>query len=286
VEYISSAYYVGPDQFNYKANDGGVPPEGGDSNTADVFVSVFGVARPIYTFPLDSSPGWSCDGQWAFGQPTGGGSWNGDPYSGHTGDNVYGYNLDGDYENGMPERFLTSPPLDCSLLAGTELRFRRWLCVEATDGARIETSTDGVNWSFVWANNTTVNDTWWTLKTYNISSIADGQPTVYIRWCMGPTDGSFTLPGWNLDDIEIWGVAPEWCRGDSNCSGAVDFADIEFFVAALSGQASWEAYHVSQGSGQTPACPFEVNDLNGGGVEFTDVQPFIQHLGQPCDPLR
>ncbi|MFP6596163.1 MAG: hypothetical protein VCC01_01790, partial [Candidatus Hydrogenedentota bacterium] len=48
-------------------------------------------------FNMDSNPGWTTEGAWAFGTPTGGGTNSGDPTSGHTGSNVYGYNLSGDY---------------------------------------------------------------------------------------------------------------------------------------------------------------------------------------------
>ena len=50
-----------------------------------------------------------------FGQPTGGGGQNGypDPTSGHTGANVYGYNLAGDYANNMPVYALTTDALNC-----------------------------------------------------------------------------------------------------------------------------------------------------------------------------
>jgi hypothetical protein len=77
---------------------------------------------------------------------------------------------------------------------------------------------------------------------------------------------------------------PVWCYGDSNCSGgAPTFPDIPFFVASLNGQAAWAAYHVAQ-TGSPPACPYGVNDIDGGGVGFTDIQPFVQLLGQPCRP--
>jgi hypothetical protein len=51
--------------------------------------------QPAYTWSLDTDPGWSTEGDWAFGKPTGdGGEYGGaDPTSGYTGDNVYGYNL-------------------------------------------------------------------------------------------------------------------------------------------------------------------------------------------------
>jgi hypothetical protein len=78
---------------------------------------------------------------------------------------------------------------------------------------------------------------------------------------------------------------PTWCLGDSNCDGAVDFSDIQCFVAALSGEAAWVNTYKASHGGADPPCPYAVNDLNGGGVEFTDIQPFVQHLGQPCDPM-
>jgi hypothetical protein len=286
VEYVAEDFYLGADTFEYKANDGGIPPEGGDSNLANVYLTVYGVPAPVHTFTLDADPGWACDGMWAWGQPTGGGSWNGDPTSGHTGTCVYGYNLDGDYENDLLPEYLTSPAINCSQMSDTELHFARWLAVEAVDTAAIEASTDGMNWTTVWVNTHTISDASWQLMSYDISAIADGQPTVYVRWVMGPTDGGFTMAGWNIDDVEVWGIAPPTnCLGDANCSGAVDFADIDYFVAALGGEASWITYFQIHNAGAMPPCPYEVNDLNGGGVEFTDVQPFINHLGQPCDPM-
>jgi hypothetical protein len=94
--------------------------------------------------------------------------------------------------------------------------------------------------------------------------------------------GPFALTG------GFWVAAgsPQWCLGDADCSGGgPDFLDIESFVAALGGEASWTAYYQNQHGGALPACPYRVNDLNGGGVEFTDIQAFVDHLGQPCDPL-
>jgi hypothetical protein len=44
------------------------------------------------------------------------------------------------------------------------------------------------------------------LEAYDISAVADGHATVFIRWGMGPTNASITFPGWNIDDVQIWGV--------------------------------------------------------------------------------
>jgi subtilisin family serine protease len=160
----------------------------------------------VYYWPLDTNPGWQVDGQWAFGQPTGAGSVAPDPTSGHSGSNVYGYNLSGDYANYMEARYLTSEVIDCSGLRNVTLSFWRWLCVEDSvyDKAAIEVSRDGVNWTTVWSHSEgTLTDTAWQEVSYDISAVADGQSQVQVRWAMGPTDDGNTYAGWNLDDIAI-----------------------------------------------------------------------------------
>jgi YVTN family beta-propeller protein len=89
------------------------------------------------------------------------------------------------------------------------------------------------------------------------------------------------------DGVDIVRYGPQWCLGDSDCSGgAPDFVDILYFVEALTGEAAWVDYHRTHGQlFDPPPCPYALNDLNGGGVEFTDIQAFVNHLGQPCDPF-
>ena len=41
---------------------------------------------------------------------------------------------------------------------------------------------------------------------YDISATADGQPTVYIRWGYEVNDEAYSYSGWNIDDIQLWGV--------------------------------------------------------------------------------
>ncbi|MCK4661146.1 MAG: S8 family serine peptidase, partial [Phycisphaerae bacterium] len=183
----------------------------GNSGTDDNGGSCYSFSTPkvLYSFPLDTDPGWSVEGEWQFGPPTGGGSHNLDPTSGHTGDNVYGYNLNGDYPDNLPATYLTTTALNCDDLSDVLLKFRRWLGVESNtnyDEATVEVSNDGSNWEVIWSAEATgadVSDGFWRLVEYDISSIADDQPTVYIRWGMGPTDGGLTYPGWNIDDIQI-----------------------------------------------------------------------------------
>lgn len=70
-------------------------------------------------------------------------------------------------------------------------------------------------------------------------------------------------------------VARPICRGDLNCSGFIDFDDINPFTLALS---NWEAWKLTY-----PNCPEQNADVNGdgqyGGVNgFGDINPFIELL--------
>jgi hypothetical protein len=263
-------------------------------------------------FPLDSDPGWSCDGQWAFGQPTGLGSYNHDPTSGHTGNYVYGYNLNGDYANGMPAYYLTTNAIHCNGASGVLLSFWRWLGVEHSyfDHATVAVSNNGSTWYNVWTNAGSVVDYGWTLQVFNISWAADGEATVYIRWGMGPTDSTVTYPGWNIDDVEITGTrdcngngvldqcdiangtspdangngVPDECEalnarcpGDLNCDGSVDFADINAFVSFLTDYDGWRATF--------RGCDARNGDLNCDGTygqgSLDDINAFVM-LMQQC----
>ena len=107
-----------------------------------------------------------------------------------------------------PSGILTTNAFDCSGLQAVSVRFRRWLNVEVFpyDRAYVRASNDSVNWSTVWENYFSVEDSTWHNVEYDISQIADGQESVYVRWTMGPTDYGYTFSGWNIDDIEILGL--------------------------------------------------------------------------------
>ncbi|MGV3661370.1 MAG: choice-of-anchor D domain-containing protein [Prosthecobacter sp.] len=163
------------------------------------------VDRTFLSFNFDTNPGWSTEGQWAFGVP---GGMDGDPASAKTGTNVYGYNLNGEYPDSMPVHALTTTALDCTGKENVNLGFWRWLGVEDSwyDHATVQVSRDGINWTTVWDHvGGSFTDTAWTYVEYNISAIADDQPVVYVRWLMGPTDSSVTYPGWNIDDVALLG---------------------------------------------------------------------------------
>ncbi|HVP11774.1 MAG TPA: hypothetical protein VMV94_11375 [Phycisphaerae bacterium] len=173
-----------------------------------VYTASVGAYAAFYTNPLDTNPGWTTETQWAFGVPTGQGGEYGepDPTSGHTGVNVYGYNLNGDYENSLTtERKLTSTAINCSGRTHVKLSFWRWLGVEQPlyDHARVYVSNNGTTWNVIWENDATYDGGAWQYVEYDISAYADNQPTVYLRWTMGTTDSGWRYCGWNIDDIQL-----------------------------------------------------------------------------------
>ncbi|MCD4652538.1 hypothetical protein K8T06_01225, partial [bacterium] len=157
-----------------------------------------------YFWNMDVDPVWVAEGMWEHGVPQGN---EGDPASGYTGDNVYGYNLAGDYTNNMTETNLTTDAIDCTGLSDVEVRFMRWLGVESSsyDHASFQVSNDGTSWTTLWTHSgSSFTDPDWTQQVFDISSVADDQATVFLRWVMGSTDNSVTYCGWNIDDVEIW----------------------------------------------------------------------------------
>ena len=206
----------------------------------------------IVAWPMDSDPGWTLEGDWAWGIPAGA---DGDPSSGATGSNVVGYNLNGEYTDNMSETYATTSSFDCSGSVDTTLRFKRWLGIESStyDNASVQVSGGGEVWTTVYEHvEGTFQETSWSDIEIDISDVADGSSDVRVRWVMGTTDGSVTLGGWNIDDVEVIGVVPnDSTPGDFNGDALVDGADFGIMLAA------W---------GACPGCPEDLNEdgLVGG----------------------
>jgi len=194
-------YYV-----SAQAQSGPIEYDPGPGTTYSALVATDEIVALEDDFETDL--GWEFSGgQWARGVPTGGGGENGspDPTSGNVGENVLGYNLNGDYQDNMPEYHATSPVLDCSSMTGVTLKFYRWLGVENDqwDHAYVRVSNNGSNWITVWENGADVADNSWIEYEYDISDIADGQSYVNIRFTMGTSDGSVAYCGWNIDHVRV-----------------------------------------------------------------------------------
>jgi hypothetical protein len=230
-----------------------------------------GHPEPLYTFPLDSDPGWSTQGEWAFGQPTGqGGAQYGfpDPTAGATDAFVYGVNLNGDYATtyGGPY-YLTLGPIDLSHAAEATLRFRRWLNsdYEPYVQAMIEVSSDGTAWHVVWSNGgQVIKENVWSSCEHDISAVADHAPAVYIRWGYRIRNGAYAYSGWNIDDVEVWAFS-QGPGTDCNGNGIPDATDI---ASGTSGD--------DNENGVPDECEQLAGDLNcDAQVDFADINPFV-----------
>ena len=158
---------------------------------------------------------------------------------------MIGYNLTGDYERGITStRWATTPAMDCSNYANVRLRFQRWLGVyygsttyggSTGDNAYIEVSNNGTTWTPVWHNtNSRLTTAAWAEVEYDISAVADGQSTVYVRWGMGTTNSSLNDDscGWNIDEVIVHGdyTAPanmfsNWIAGKTGVDGQTGVGD-------------------------------------------------------------
>jgi hypothetical protein len=157
-------------------------------------------------------------GEWTIGSPTGGigndGYGGPDPDTDHspTADNgVLGNDLTpgngGDYNGGMSTTYwVTSPVIDCGDFDGVLLEFYRWLGVESSsyDHAYLQ-AYDGDSWITLFENSATIDESEWTEQGFDISAIADSNPTFQLRFGIGPTDNPWTYCGWNIDDIVLKG---------------------------------------------------------------------------------
>ncbi|MCK4342673.1 MAG: hypothetical protein KAY37_13225 [Phycisphaerae bacterium] len=84
-----------------------------------------------------------------------------------------------------------------------------------------------------------------------------------------------------LSEVEFYGGPnPPVCGGDSNCDGAINWRDIDFFVAAMNdNQAAWEAMFLPG----TPSCQFANNDVSEDGtVNWRDIDPFVALMNTTC----
>lgn len=233
VIYSPKSNCAAPGLFTFKASDGGVWPDGGDSNEATVTMAVSSIIT-LYEANMDTNPGWTFDvgSDWAWGVPAGS---SGDPSSGATGGQVVGYNLTGSYANNMSSTlWATTPLIDCAGHTGVTLQFERWLCVEqsAKDHAYLQCSNNETSWTTIWQNSSTIYDTSWSHQIVDISAIADNQSTVYLRWGIGTTDSRNPYAGWNIDDVIVNGEGQfETLAGDFEPDCDIDAADLARLIA-------------------------------------------------------
>jgi hypothetical protein len=159
------------------------------------------VPATIYFANLDTNPGWTLEPQWQYGAPA---YVSGGPPAGFTGTNIIGYNLSGNYANGLAVKYATTPPVNCSGSLAVTLRFKRWLRTKANDTASIQVSTNGTTWLTVWSTSSAVSDTGWQSMQYALPAGVGGRSNVRLRWGLASSPAQSEI-GWNLDDVELLG---------------------------------------------------------------------------------
>jgi bacillopeptidase F (M6 metalloprotease family)/subtilisin family serine protease len=139
---------------------------------------------------------------WQRGTPTAG------PSGAHSGTNLWGTNLGGNYAPDTNASLMT-PPVSLAGMTTVSLQFAQWYSMEKDfDNGRVEVSADG-------------GSTWTTLATYTSPSYS-GTPvgwevpvidlssyagqTVQIRFRM-QSDSSVQFAGWYIDDVRIAGLS-------------------------------------------------------------------------------
>ncbi len=174
-------------------DDGGVT----DDSDAD-----FSIRTAIVDDNLDSDPGYAVDSPWQYAVP-GAGNDNGGPTTAYTGTHIYDTNPNGAVWSTC---YLTTPAFDCSSYRDTSLSFAGQFSFYNGYDATVQISTDGASWSNLYYISGSNRETSWQMHNYDISSFADGEPTIYIRWGHIETTGGGNWSGMAVDDILVEGV--------------------------------------------------------------------------------
>ena len=196
-------------------------------------------------------------GQWAFGHPTGHGGTDAgypDPTNGATGANVYGVNLNGDYDTAVGgPYYLTTSAIDCSNYSTVSLDFQRWLNTDW--GSYVSATIDvwnGTTWTNVYSSpgGSPLTDSGWQHKTLSIGAYADGKSAVKIRWGYQVLQSSdvWSMSGWNIDDVKLIGIPRE--TGEIDGSLWVDLDSDGTRDSGETGQSGWTVY-IDANSNQT-----------------------------------
>jgi hypothetical protein len=183
------------------------------------FVMQVGEEFVFYFDDFSLNRGWNGlggSGEWTIGPCTGGAgsdaSGGPDPAADHTvGDINYVLGNDlsadtgGDYNSNLATTYWAeSPVFDCSNSVGVRLTFFQWLGIEDSlyDHAALQVF-DGSTWITVFENETSLDESSWSERSYDLSDYADGNPDFQFRFGIGPTNDYVQYCGWNIDDIEL-----------------------------------------------------------------------------------
>ncbi len=239
--------------------ENGTKVDESDSNFA-----ISALTSTIFSSNLDTDPGFSVSGEFEFGAPAG----NNIASPPHTGSNMYDTDLDDTATNGS----LTTMALDCSAHTNVSLNFWAHRFINEGYTVRFEVSNDNTNWielhSIPGFATSTSSDYQWKEFTYDISSVADLQSTVYIRWSLSGSGTYWFGQGLAIDDISITGtVTPASPTYDTWAQGPASDADSN--VDGISNAIAWVLGAASPAANATSLQPTIDNLTAPGYMIFT-----------------
>jgi len=247
VTYASRQCYTGSDSFTFKADDGGTPPNGGESNTATVSIEV---AEPVIyetDFEEGLDPDWTIvdgysDGAtWFWAEST------------TDGRKLMVVDSDGAGYVWMDEQLVTGS-IDCSDYATVILVFEHLFIYNSVEIADVDIRIGAGLWQNVARYQGVDVDE---ITYLDISSMAAGQSDVHIRWHYY---NAYYDWYWVLYEVRLLGGLPG-ITGDLQGDCVVNFSDFAAFALA---------WHSSQGNANwNPAC--DISDPADSHVDENDL---------------
>jgi len=253
ITYISHGCYTGADGFTFKADDGGTPPNAGESNMATVSIEV---AEPVIyetDFEEGLDPGWTImdgymDGEtWFWAQST------------IDGRKLMVVDSDGAGTVWMDEQLITRS-IDCSDYTTVILSFEHLFIYNTVEIADVDVRVGGGMWQNVARYQGLDVDE---ITYLDISSIAAGESDVQIRWHYY---NAYYDWYWVLYEVRLLGGLPG-VTGDLQGDCIVNFSDFAAFALA---------WHSSEGGADwNPAC--DISEPADSHINADDLGVFCEH---------
>ena len=212
---------------------------------------------------FQSSSGWTLNGDWEIGEPTGIG--DKDPSLAFSGLNVLATNLSGVYTRDIPvgsPHMAITDPVSARYYKDVKVRYRRWLNIDALDRARVKLSSDGgIVWSTIMEHTNNIFDNYWRNLSHDVGHLATRKENIRLQFSIDNTNSNTEYGGWNIDNLAITG---EFISRDV---GVVNFTSPQ----SVCGMTSAETVKVivKNFGGATVSTPFEVGYSLDGGTAFT-----------------
>lgn len=181
------------------------------------------VPGAIYADGFEKDLGWTLEGEWEIGTPSGTGQIPDDPVLPLFGKRVLGHDLSGQgkaprlYERSTDQSAL-SPVIDARGLRDGELRFYRYLNTGGGAQASVEIRTPS-GWVSVWEAGERLTTTW-NPQVLDISAWSDGNPGLQVRFRQQVPNTLDRRGGWNVDRLIVRDGSLPPFQACGGCDGA------------------------------------------------------------------